>query len=44
MAIEGCDPVKVAEAEAPARTPEQPASIVITLQSDTLLVLDKERL
>lgn len=41
MAIEGCDLVKVAEAVAPAAAPEQPAPIVITLQSDTLFGFDK---
>lgn len=43
MAIEECDPIKVAEAEAPAPVvaPEPPAPIVITLQSDTLFAFDK---
>jgi OOP family OmpA-OmpF porin len=41
MAIEGCDLVKVVEADAPAPAPEQPVPIVITLQSDTLFGFDK---
>lgn len=41
MAIAECDLVKVAEAPAPVVAPEQPAPIIITLQSDTLFVFDK---